>query len=531
MLTPDAPTPTGALTRRQVSVAAALAGVVTAMVTLAVAEVASLLLSGMGNPLLAVGSLIVDLVPAGFKSFIIELFDTADKLVLFLSLGIVVFVFAIAVGLLQLRRPPWGYVALGVVGLVAVIAAVTRAEATALSAVPTLAGVAAGIFVLRILLRRLEAWRAAVPRFRSIDAATGRQVERRTFLLMTIATGVASAVVGVGARVMSAASAAVTEVRDALKLPAASSAGPEIAADATLDAPGISSFITPNAEFYRIDTALQVPSIDPAEWSLRITGMVDEEIEIGFDELLALPLQERLVTLSCVSNTVGGDLIGNAMWLGYPIRELLARARPQAGADMVLSTSIDGFTASTPLDVLQDDATNALLAVGMNGEPLPLEHGFPVRMVVPGLYGYVSATKWVVEMKVTTFEADLAYWSTRGWTERGPIKISSRIDTPTNNSRLDAGTIVIGGVAWSPHIGIAAVDVRIDGGAWRSAALARTVTVDSWLQWSYAWDAGAGDHQIEVRATDTEGLVQTSDYAPPAPDGSTGWHTITVGVG
>jgi DMSO/TMAO reductase YedYZ molybdopterin-dependent catalytic subunit len=392
-------------------------------------------------------------------------------------------------------------------------------------------GVVAGVLVLRALLRRLEAWaRVAPPRLAVGVPAAGR-VERRAFLTMLVATGVASVVVGAGARAMSAATAAVNTVRTALKLPAAASPGPVVGSGATLDVPGISPFVTPNADFYRIDTALQVPSVDSSTWKLKITGMVEQEVEIGFDELLALPLQESLITLTCVSNEVGGDLIGNALWLGYPIRELLARAKPTSGADMVLSTSQDGFTASTPLSVLQDTGTDALLAVGMNGEPLPLEHGFPVRMVVPGLYGYVSATKWVTELKVTTFEKDQGYWTSRGWTARGPIKLSSRIDTPRSGTSVDAGTVAIAGVAWAQHTGISAVEVRVDGGSWQAAALAGTVSVDAWLQWSYAWQATAGSHTIEVRATDTTGAVQISAEAPPDPDGSTGLHSVTVSVG
>jgi DMSO/TMAO reductase YedYZ molybdopterin-dependent catalytic subunit len=523
------PAPTG-LAPRTDTLFAALIGVVTALGTLAVAEVVSLLMGGTGNPILAVGSLVIDLTPAGLKDLVIGVFGTGDKVFLFLVLAVVVLALAAGVGLLQTFKPPFGITLLMVVGLIGIAAATTRADAGLDAAVPTLIGVVAGIFLLRALVRRLESW-STVPSPRLAVSVSARgQVERRGFLTMLIATGVASVVIGAGARAMSAATAAVNDVRAALKLPAASSTGPTIAADATLDISGISPFVTPNADFYRIDTALQVPSVDSSQWSLKITGMVEEEIEITFDELLALPLQERLITLTCVSNEVGGDLIGNALWLGYPIRELLARAKPAAGADMVLSTSQDGFTASTPLEVLTDDGVDALLAVGMNGEPLPLEHGFPVRMVVPGLYGYVSATKWVTSLKVTTFAEDQGYWTSRGWTARGPIKLSSRIDTPRVGATVAAGTVAIAGVAWAQNVGIAAIDVRIDGGDWRSATLAKTVTVDSWLQWSYAWEATSGSHEVQVRATNLDGEVQTSTEAPPAPDGSSGLHTVTVRV-
>lgn len=258
--------------------------------------------------------------------------------------------------------------------------------------------------------------------------------------------------------------------------------------------------------------------------------MVENEVEIDFAELLALPLEESTTTLACVSNYVGGDLIGNATWLGYPIRELLARATPRSGADMVLSRSQDGFTAGTPLEALTD-GRNAILAVGMNGEPLPLEHGYPVRMVVPGLYGYVSATKWVVELKLTRFDQEQGYWTPRGWSELGPVKLSSRIDVPRAGTTAPAGSVVIAGVAWSQHVGVSAVAVQVDDGPWQNATLADAISVDTWRQWAYTWaNATAGEHVVRVRATDTAGTVQTSATSDVAPNGATGLHEISVSV-
>jgi DMSO/TMAO reductase YedYZ molybdopterin-dependent catalytic subunit len=287
--------------------------------------------------------------------------------------------------------------------------------------------------------------------------------------------------------------------------------------------------VSPNDDFYRIDTALQVPVIDPARWTLKITGMVQNPIQINYAELTAKPLVEHMTTLTCVSNYIGGDLAGNALWLGYPIRELLAQAKPLEGADMVLSTSDDGWTASTPLSVLTDPQREALLAVGMNGEPLPIEHGFPVRMVVPGLYGYVSATKWVTELKVTTYAKDEAYWTPLGWSARGPIKLASRIDVP-RMSTINGGTVVVAGVAWAQHTGISAVEVQVDQNAWQRAELAETVGPDTWRQWRYEWAATPGSHTLTVRATDANGNLQTAKVAPPMPDGATGYHSIQVKV-
>jgi DMSO/TMAO reductase YedYZ molybdopterin-dependent catalytic subunit len=259
--------------------------------------------------------------------------------------------------------------------------------------------------------------------------------------------------------------------------------------------------------------------------------MVGKRVELTFRDLLAMGLDEYAITLTCVSNEVGGNLVGNARWLGVPVRKVLALARPAAGADMVLSRSSDGFTASTPLDALTDPGRDAILAVGMNGEPLPLEHGFPVRMVVPGLYGYVSATKWLTELKVTTFAADQAYWTPRGYAAKAPIKLSSRIDTPRVDKPLAAGPTKIAGVAWAQTVGIERVEVQIDGGGWQEAALAAAIGVDTWVQWSLDWDATAGNHTLSVRATDRSGRLQEQKRTPIAPDGSTGWQSTLVRVG
>ncbi|ROQ03199.1 DMSO/TMAO reductase YedYZ molybdopterin-dependent catalytic subunit [Rathayibacter sp. PhB93] len=507
---------------RRVALFAILTGLVSAAVTLATAELVAVFTGAGGSPLVAVGGFVIDIVPPGVKDTVIALFGTGDKLVLLVSLGIAVALLAIAAGLLEYRKTPLGVLVLAAVAGLGALAAVSREGASGIDAAPSVVGMVAGAMVLRASSARLRAW--------DEEPAQG-STDRRSFLRLVGIAGAAAVVAGVGARVVTAAASAVTAVREAVVLPTPAATAAPIPATGVLDSiEGISSYVTSNDDFYRIDTALSVPSVDPADWSLRITGMVEEEITLTWDELLALPLEEHLVTLSCVSNEVGGDLIGTALWLGYPIRELLARARPTAGADMVLSRSIDGFTASSPLEVLTDEGRASLLAVGMNGQPLPVEHGFPVRMVVPGLYGYVSATKWVTELKVTTFEDDVAYWSTRGWTERGPIKVESRIDVPRQGQAVPAGTVAVAGVAWAPHTGISKVEVQIDGGAWQSARLAEAVTADTWIQWVYEWDAITGDHVVLVRATDSEGLVQTQDEAPPAPDGATGWHMRTVTV-
>jgi DMSO/TMAO reductase YedYZ molybdopterin-dependent catalytic subunit len=292
---------------------------------------------------------------------------------------------------------------------------------------------------------------------------------------------------------------------------------------------GVAPWVTPVADFYRIDTALRVPLVVPDDWQMRIHGMVDKEITLDYEQLLARGLTHDWLTLCCVSNPVGGELISNAYWAGVPIAPILAEAGVQAGADAVMSRSVDGWTAGTPLTALTD-GRNALFAVAMNGQPLTPEHGFPVRMVVPGLYGYVSATKWVVDLEVTRFSDFSAFWTQRGWSVMGPVKTQSRIDVPRSGSTVSPGRVIVAGVAWAQHRGIRRVEVQVDDGPWQVCRTAADPTIDSWRQWSYEWAATAGDHSIQVRATDDTGQTQTSRVAGVIPNGATGYDRITVAV-
>ena len=528
----------------------AVAGVAAVAFGVGVGELAAAIVAPASSPFVVVGSLLIDLAPSWAKDAAIALFGTADKAALLVGIGLVLVAVAGAAGVLEARRPPWGRVLVGLIGVVGAVAAATRANATMLAVVPSAVAAIGAVLALQFLVRRLSAAPVAPTRRRPVaptarpcapaagsaeiegarpDARADEGVARRSFLGWAGGAAVLGVLAAAGGYALQAGTRAVTAIRDSITLPRAATSA-TVPASAELGIDGLTPVITPNGEFYRIDTALAVPAVDPATWSLRIHGLVENEVTLTWDELLALPLDESMTTLACVSNEVGGDLIGNAVWLGYPIRELLARARPTADADMVLSRSVDGFTASTPLEVLQDDR-NAILAVGMNGAPLPAEHGFPVRMVVPGLYGYVSATKWVVDLEVTRFDAASAYWTDRGWSPLGPIKLQSRIDVPRQGQPVAAGDVVIAGVAWQQHVGIAGVEVQLDDGEWREATLATAISDDTWVQWHYEWsDAPSGTHTVRVRATSADGEVQTSRRQGVVPDGATGLDERTFEV-
>lgn len=522
---------------------AAAAGVVAAGAGLVASELIAGFVSPSLSTLTAVGGVVVDVVPPGVKDWAVALFGTADKLALLAGMALVIAALAAFAGVLELRRSLAGAAVFAAFGLVGVAAVLTRAQVT----VPAVAlpVVAAGIggLLLQSLIARLgvcEGSRRVGGQNGTSDAqATGpdpgksmsdtAKSGRRGFLSLL---GGSTGVVLVGGAVATAwrgGAAGVNELRRTLQLPAPRSPAAAIPPGAEIGLDGMPPLVTPNPDFYRIDTALSVPVLDPREWRLKVTGLVEREIELGFEALQAKPLLERHVTIACVSNEVGGDLIGNALWLGWPVRELLAMAGPLPGADMVLSRSSDGWTASTPLEVLTDNR-DALLAVGMNGEPLPLEHGFPVRMIVPGLYGYVSATKWLTELKVTRFADDVAYWTPRGWSDRGPIKISSRIDVPRDGRSVRPGALMFGGVAWAQHTGIGKVELRVDRGDWQQAELAPGISVDTWYQWKLGIILQPGQHEVQARATDLNGRVQTEERRSVAPDGATGLHTIRVDV-
>ncbi|MEU4556326.1 molybdopterin-dependent oxidoreductase [Micromonospora violae] len=559
----------------------ALAGITAAAVAIGIAEPVAVLTGPRSAPLVAVGGVVVDAVPESLKQLAIDIFGTADKIALLVGTAVLLGGFAALLGVLAIRRLALGLAGIAVFGAIGVAAAVTRSGADLADALPSLVGASLGALVLWLFIAgpfELNPWSwspptpniapassggpvssgAAVPASPAGPASPGVPVpvspagpvqvapagpagavepvgpagvdpeSRRRFLTGSGALLGTAVVAGLGGRWL-AGRRGVSAARDAIRLPAPVAPAPAVPAGANLALTQLAPYVTPNFGFYRIDTALVVPQVDPDTWRLRIHGRVGQERTYSYADLLARPLVERYVTLACVSNEVGGDLIGNARWLGVPLRELLDEVEPDDDADQVVGRSVDGWTCGTPTAVLRD-GRDALLAVGMNGEPLPVEHGFPVRMVVPGLYGYVSACKWVTELELTRFADFDAYWVPRGWSAQGPIKTQSRIDTPRRRNRLTAGPVTVAGVAWAQHRGISQVEVRVDDGQWQEAVLAPTVSVDTWVQWSWRWDATPGEHQLQVRATDATGATQTERTQDVAPDGATGWHTVTVTV-
>jgi DMSO/TMAO reductase YedYZ molybdopterin-dependent catalytic subunit len=508
--------------------AGALLGLASAAAALGVAHLVSGVVGrAETSPVVAVGSATIDLAPRWLKDFAIETFGTADKAVLLIGIGVVLAVLAVVIGAASVRRPEVGFATLAFVGALGAIAALTRPSAEPVDALPAVAGAAAGAGTLVLLRRRLLGEQA-----QGGDAAARSTppdpVSRRRFLVGgAVAFGVA-ALAGVAGQFLSRRSEAVAS-RARVTVPAGIASAPPVPAGSDLGVDGLTPFITPNADFYRIDTALIVPTMTAEEWRLRVHGMVEREITLDFGRLTSRPLIERDVTLTCVSNEVGGDLIGNARWIGAPLADLLGEARVDPAATQLVSTSVDGFTCGTPVSVITD-GRDAMLAVAMNGEALPIEHGFPVRMVVPGLYGYVSATKWVVDLELTTFEAFDPYWIRRGWAEQAPIKTQSRIDTPRHNGSVPPGEVVVAGIAWAQHVGISRVEVRVDDGPWVEADLAVEDTIDTWRQWKVLTRLEPGDRRLQVRATDADGVTQPEARAEPFPDGATGWHTIAVNV-
>lgn len=497
---------------------AAAAGVLAMGAGLGAGHLAASLTAPASSPVVAVANRVVDLSPAPLREWAIATLGTADKAVLVAGVVVVTLGLGAGLGLATRRARPLGWALAALLVAVALAAAFEEPGRPAAWPVPGLVALATGLAALALLVRPRPA-APGPPR-----PGAGR-ADRRRFLALGASVGGAGLVSWlIGDRL---AGGVPAQRRADVTLPPRSAT--PLPAGLEGDLPGLSPFETPASAFYRIDTALLVPGPDTASWRLTIDGMVDRPLTIGWDELLAMDAVERPVTLACVSNEVGGDLIGSARWLGVRTSELLRRAGVQAGADQVLSTSVDGFTVSTPLQALTD-GRDALVAYGMNGAPLPPEHGFPVRLLTPGLYGFVGATKWLVRMTVTTYAARSAYWTVRGWSTTGVIKPGSRIEVPAADSKVARGGVRVGGTAWAHGVGVGRVQVRVNGGPWQDAALGPEAGVDYWRQWLWQWDAPAGVHELQCRVVDAAGAAQSEQDVEPFPDGATGLHTVRVTV-
>ncbi len=493
-----------------------LAGIASAGVALGLAELIAALTGPESAPIIAVGGVVIDATPLPVKEFATSTFGTDDKTALITGTYLLLAAFAAVIGVLALRDIRLGYAGIGVFGLVGAVAAVSRAGNGPGAALPSLIGAGAGAVLLYQLIRG--------PRTRRPDLETARG--RRSVLIgsgLALGSALIAGLIGrnIGER------RNVAKQRAEVVLPEAESPAPALPPDAATG--GQTPFVTSNKDFYRIDTALVVPQVDPTSWTVTIKGMVERPLTLTYAQLLARPMIERYITMCCVSNPVGGDLISNAKFLGVSLKDLLDEVGVSPDADQIVGQSVDGFTAGSPTKVVMD-GRDAMIAVGMNGQPLPVEHGFPARTVVPGLYGYVSGTKWLSSLTLTTFAAFDAYWIPRGWSQMGPVKTESRIDVPQDGDTRKAGSITVAGVAWAQHRGISKVEVQVDNDGWQVATLDAVPSIDTWRQWYWVWNATPGTHIVEVRATDNAGDTQTSDVEDVAPNGATGYHMIQVTV-
>jgi DMSO/TMAO reductase YedYZ molybdopterin-dependent catalytic subunit len=504
----------------------ALAGLLAAALALGVGELVAGVNARLASPVEAVASEIIDRAPRPVERFAIETFGTNDKLALVVGTVALSAVFGIVLGLVARRRPRLAAGGMLTFAALGVAASWARPQADAVTGLPSVVAGVAGAACLWFLVPRRSPKHLAAPPTSPAPARAGVG-SRRAFLGVATAVAAGAALAAAGGRALRSRFSAA-ESRAAVRLPRPARPLPPVPAGAEVGVDGVAPFVTPNADFYRIDTALIVPQVRAEDWSLRVTGMVDEPFELSFAELLDRDLIEADITMTCVSNPIGGDLVGNARWLGVLTRDLLDQAGTRRGADQLVGRSVDGYTCGFPLEAAYD--RNCIVAVGMNGVPLPLRHGFPARLVTPGIYGYVGSTKWLTELEVTTFDAFDQYWVPRGYAVQAPIKTMARIDTPRSLERVAPGRVAVAGVAWAQTRGIEAVEVQVDDGPFRPADLADALGNDSWRQWRCDWEATPGRHTLTVRAVDGAGETQTERRTDTLPDGASGWMSLVVTV-
>ena len=492
-------------------------GALAVLVGLAAGDLVAAFNSSWSSPVISLGNRVIDYVPSVVKKYVIEIFGLYDKiflvsLIIFIVLAISIFIGRAYTG----GQEKKAYLTIAAMLAASGVASLLDAQANLSSLAPTLVSGVTTIYVLR--------WLGA--KKKDSEAAGGSLTRRELLKAGAILGAVSISASALGKALSQKTTVARERIAIALPKPLKFLAKPP--ADPALKIAGLSPFFTPNEDFYRIDTALSIPNLSVDDWSLEIVGMVANPLTITYAQLSARPVFELDDTIACVSNEIGGPLVGNARWLGVRLDDLIREAQPTPDADQIMGYSYDGFTAGFPLATL--DGRDAMIAIGMNGEALPAAHGFPARIIVPGLYGYVSATKWLVRIELTRFDKKQGFWISRGWSERAPIKTQSRIDTPAPGTQISAGTVAIAGVAWAPTRGISKVEVRVGRGPWRVANLAEVMADTTWRQWWIDWDAKAGDYIIAVRATDGDGDVQSERYVPIEPNGAEGWHSVNVRV-
>jgi len=504
-----------------------VAGGTAAATSLAFGEFVAGLSDTIPGLVLAVGEWIVDITPGDIAARGIEAAGTADKPLLLWGISIIAILIGGALGWASIRHgKTTGIIGFGLFGLFGGFTTARNPESPAAASwVWALVAAAIGAVVLSFLLDRLQ----RPTRLRTtLEDPVDPRATRRAFLVWTAGAGAAAlTTVGVGRRIKG--TSAAETARSAVTLPPAAVPAPAVVGTPMGAPPDLTPYITPITDFYRIDTALSVPQVDPASWKLSFTGLVDNPYELTYDEILAMDLEDHTITLSCVSNEIGGNLVGNATWTGVPLDRLLERAGVQDGAGQIVGRSRDDWTAGFPAEII-GDGRHAMLAVGMNGEPLPIRHGFPARLVVAGLYGYVSAVKWIEEIRLTTWDDFDGFWIPRGWSKLGPMKTMSRIDVPKRNARVVAGLTPVAGVAWAPTRGISRVEISVDGGEWTECELGEVTTDESWVLWHTGWQAEPGRHTISVQAFDSSGAIQPIGPANPRPNGAEGRHTVRVDV-
>ena len=517
--TTEVPTPP-----RQSAAAAGLAGAVSAAVALGVGELAAGVDAAWASPVEAVASSVIKRVPLSVERFAIETFGHNDKLALIIGVVVTSLLLGVVLGIVARRRPHVADAGFAVFALLGVLAAHSQTGAGWISGLPSVVAGVAGVLAVRLLVPATRPTETAASATAS-GITQGGMADRRRFLAFTGVAAAGAALAATGGRTLRKRFSAA-DSRAGVKLPAAAQPLGPVPPQVEAGVDGIAPFVTPNADFYRVDTALVVPQVRAEDWVLEVTGMVDRPLRLSFDDLLQRDLVEADITMTCVSNPVGGDLLGHARWLGVPTRELLDEAGVQRGADQLVGRSTDGYTCGFPVEAAYD--RDCLVAVGMNGVPLPLRHGFPARLVTPGLYGYIGSTKWLTELEVTTFDAFDQYWVPRGYADRAPVKTMARIDTPRSLQTVAPGPVPVGGVAWAQIRGVEAVEIRIDDGDFQPVQMAEALNNASWRQWRFDWDAVPGRHNLTVRAVDGTGEVQTDERADVVPDGASGWMSLVV---